>query len=97
VVMAQPPDLSEIRGEIRQFRDHTTRMFNAMREDLGDLRSRVGGLESRVDHLESRVEEGFARVDNGFAEMRGKFDAAAAGQQQIVELLNTLIAREGDQ
>jgi hypothetical protein len=30
-------------------------------------------------------------VDRGFAEMRGRLDAAAAGQQQIVDLLGTLI------
>ncbi len=35
------------------------------------------------------------KVDKGFIEMRGKFDAAAAGQQQIVSLLNTLIDQQG--
>ena len=35
------------------------------------------------------------KVDNGFTEMRGKFDAAAAGQQQIADLLNTLIQQGG--
>lgn len=34
------------------------------------------------------------KVDTGFAEMRGKFDAAATGQQQIVNLLTTLISRQ---
>lgn len=32
----------------------------------------------------------------GFAEMRGRLDQAAAGQEQIVQLLNTLIGRQGD-
>jgi hypothetical protein len=68
-------DVSEIRGEIRDFRQATTSSFNATREDLNDLRS---GMQ------------------HGFAEMRGKLDAAAAGQQQIVNLLNTLIT-QGDQ
>jgi hypothetical protein len=31
------------------------------------------------------------RVDIGFAEIRGKSDATAASQQQIVDLLNRLI------
>lgn len=53
-----------------------------MREDLADLRSHVNNLSSRVD--------------NGFAEMRGKLDAAAAGQEQIARLLSTLIQRETD-
>jgi chromosome segregation ATPase len=68
-------DVTEIRGEIRDFRQATTSSFNATREDLNDLRS---------------------EMQHGFTEMRGKLDAAAAGQQQIVNLLNTLIA-QGDQ
>ena len=68
--------MTEIRGEIREFREQNTLVLNAMREDLTDLRQ---------------------RVDNGFAEMRGKFDATAAGQQQIANLLNTLIAQQDDQ
>lgn len=68
-------DVAEIRSEIRGFREQNTRVLNAMREDLTDLRS-----ETR----------------NGFAEIRGKLDAAAAGQQQIVGLLNTLIRQEED-
>jgi hypothetical protein len=35
------------------------------------------------------------RFDHGFAEVRGKFDAMAAGQQQIVALLTTVIDQQG--
>jgi predicted nucleic acid-binding Zn-ribbon protein len=35
-----------------------------------------------------------SHVDNGFAEIRGKLDAAAAGQDQIAGMLSTLIERE---
>jgi hypothetical protein len=69
-------DVNEIRAEIRDFRQATTASFNAMREDLTDLRGNVG---------------------NGFTEMRGKLDATAAGQQQIVDLLNTLIDQHDGQ
>lgn len=69
-------DVSEIRGEIRDFRQATTSSFNATREDLTDLRS---------------------EMQQGFTEMRGKLDVTAAGQQQIVNLLNTLIAQGGQQ
>jgi chromosome segregation ATPase len=72
-------DIEQVRGEIRDFRQATTSSFNATREDLTDLRT--------------HVDTGFATVERGFTEMRGKFDAAAAGQQQIAELLSTLIAR----
>ncbi|MCE7009280.1 permease [Kibdelosporangium philippinense] len=68
-------DVAEIRGEIRDFRQATTSSFNAMREDVADLRT---------------------QVRDGFTEMRGKFDATAAGQQQIVNLLNTIIG-QGEQ
>jgi chromosome segregation ATPase len=69
-------DVEQIRGEIRDFRQATTSSFNAMREDLTDLRQ---------------------QMNDGFTEMRGKFDATAAGQQQIVDLLNTLIGQQSDQ
>jgi phage-related minor tail protein len=69
-------DVSEIRGEVRDFRQATTSSFNATREDLNDLRS---------------------ELQQGFTEMRGKLDASAAGQQQIVNLLNMLIDQGGQQ
>jgi ABC-type transporter Mla subunit MlaD len=72
--------VTEMRQEIREFRDQNNRVLNAMREDLADLRSHVNNLSSRVD--------------DGFAEMRGKLDAAAAGQEQIARLLSALIDRE---
>lgn len=74
-------DVEQIRGEIRDFRQATTSSFNALREDLADLRT----------HVDDR----FTKVDRGFTEMRGKFDATAAGQQQIVDLLNILIGQQG--
>jgi hypothetical protein len=66
-------DVVEMRTEIRDFREHNTRLHNATRQDLTDLRS---------------------HVDDGFVEMRGKFDAAAAGLQQIVGKLDSLIQRD---
>lgn len=68
-------DVAEIRSEIRDFREQNTRVLNAMREDLTDLRQ---------------------QTDNGFIEMRGKLDATAAGQQQIMDLLTTLVDRPGE-
>ncbi|MEO7196595.1 MAG: permease [Pseudonocardiaceae bacterium] len=76
-------DVTELRGEIRDFRERNMRVLNAMREDLTDLRT--------------KVDMGFTKVDMGFTEMRGKLDATAAGQAQIVGLLNTLIGQQGGQ
>jgi uncharacterized coiled-coil protein SlyX len=66
-------DVTEIRGEIRDFRQATTSSFNAMRDDLRDFRRDTA---------------------DGFTEMRGKLDAAAAGQQQIVALLNRVLGEQ---
>ena len=77
-------DVSEIRAEIRDFRNATTASFNALREDFTDLRR-------DFTDLRTRVETGLHRVDRGFAEMRGKLDATATGQQRIVELIESLI------
>lgn len=76
-------DVTEIRTEIRDFRQATTASFNAMREDLVDLRT--------------HVDRKFTEVDRGFMEVRGRLDAAAAGQQHIVDLLNTLMTQQSDQ
>jgi hypothetical protein len=66
-------DVAEFRSESREFREQNTRVLNAMREDLTDLRT---------------------KTDTGFTEMHGKFDDTAAGQQQIVDLLNRLIDQD---
>ena len=55
--------------------------FNALRQDSVDLRQDFAVLR---DH-----------VDKGFVEMRGTFDVMAAGQQEIVGLLQTIIAKKG--
>jgi hypothetical protein len=86
-----------MRDDIREFREQNTRVLNAMRQDLTDLRSRVDDGFARVDEQFARVDERFARVDDGFAEMRGKLDGTAAGLQQIAGLLTTLIDQRGDE
>jgi hypothetical protein len=90
-------DVAEIRGEIREFREQNTRVLNAMREDLIDLRQRVETGFAQFETGFARVDNGFAQVDNGFIEMRGKLDGAAAGHQQIVTLLTTLLGQQGGQ
>ena len=77
-------DVSEIRGELRDFRSATTASFNALRQDFVDLRQDFTDLREHVDRK-------FEQVDQGFMEMRGRFDAAAAGQQQIVDMLTTMM------
>lgn len=76
-------DVAEIRTEIRDFRQATTASFNAMREDLVDLRT--------------HVDDKFAEVDRGFTQMRGVLDQVAGGQQQIAALLGRLIDQGDDE
>lgn len=73
-------DVSEIRAEIRDFRQATTASFNALRADFIDLREDFGDLRDEVGR--------------GFSEMRGKLDASAAGQQRIAELIESLIDQQ---
>lgn len=80
-------DVSEFRGEMRDFRQATAASINALREDFVDLRGEFHQLREHVDR-------GFARTDQSFTEIRGKLDATAAGQQQIAALLQTLIDRD---
>ena len=80
-------DVTEIRAEIRDFRNATTASFNALRQDFVDLRG-------HVDRRFEQVDRGFEQIGRGFAEMRGKLDATAAGQQRIVELIESLIDQQ---
>jgi hypothetical protein len=67
------------------------RDVSAIRGDLRDFRQATTASFNalRQDFVDLR-----SHVDRGFTEMRGKLDATAAGQQQIVDLLHTLASRE---
>lgn len=69
--------------------------------DLADLGVKDDANRSAINALGEQTAARFTRieqqVDTGFAEMRSKLDQAAAGQQQIAGLLNTLIAQQDDQ
>lgn len=84
-------DVSEIRGELRDFRRATAAGFTAMRQDFVDLRAEFGDLRAEFGDLRAEFGQLRGYVEHGFAEMRGKLDGAAAGQQQIVDLLTTII------
>jgi hypothetical protein len=82
-------DVTQFRSELRDFRRATVASFNALREDMNDRFNQVGQRFNQVAHE-------FARVDDGFAGIRGRLDAAAAGQQHIVELIQGLIDDRGE-
>jgi outer membrane murein-binding lipoprotein Lpp len=78
------------RSAINALSEQTAARFTRLDQDV---RSGFAEVHNRFAEVHNR----FAGVDNGFAEMRGKLDQAAAGQQQIVELLNTLIDQQDGQ
>jgi chromosome segregation ATPase len=88
-------DVTEIRAEIRDFRQATTSSFNVMSGDLSDLREDLVGVKKEVADGFRRADAEFRKADDGFTGIRGRLADAAAGQQQIVELLNTLIDQQG--
>lgn len=73
--------VTEIRDELRDFRRATDISLKALRRDMND------GFR--------RVDERFARLDSRFAEIRAQFDMTAAGQQRIIELIQTVIDTQG--
>ncbi|MFN8100178.1 MAG: hypothetical protein U0Q20_01010 [Mycobacterium sp.] len=73
-------DVSEFRAQVRDFRQAMAAQFYAMHQEFVQTRA--------------QFDQGFEKVDRGFTEMRGRLDATAAGQQQIVDLLQTII-RDG--
>ncbi|NUP27900.1 MAG: hypothetical protein HOQ44_14615, partial [Nocardia sp.] len=94
-------DVSEIRAEIREFREQNLRLHNATREDITGIRGDISGIHgdisgiqgditgirSTVGELNGRMDHMESRIDTLTLEMRGKFDMLAAGQQQIVSLI----------
>jgi len=83
-------DVGELRGEMREFRTEVRAEFADVRAEAAEFRSQNNRVLSamRADITDLRE-----HVDRGFLEIRGRLDATAAGQQTIVDLLGTLIAR----
>ena len=71
--------------------DGVYRRFDAVDRRFDDVDVRFDAMDQRF----AEVGMEFASIDRGFTEMRGRLDAAAAGQQQIVGLLETLIDDQG--
>lgn len=88
-------DVGAIRGEVRHFKKATIASFNALRQNMNDGFRRVDERFARMDERFARIDGQFDQVGNGFTEMRAKFDMTAAGQQRIVELIQTVIAAQG--
>ncbi len=95
--VAQPSDVEarlaalEARMDIVASDAAAARHLAAARDrDLADLGVKVDANRAAINALGEQTAA-------GFAEMRGKLDAAAAGQQRIVDLLTGLIPGPSDQ
>ncbi|MFD4405916.1 hypothetical protein ACFWPH_24465 [Nocardia sp. NPDC058499] len=74
-------DTSELRIELREFREQNMRLHNATRADIADIRGDITEIRGELGQLNGRV-------DTLTLEIRSKFDILAAGQQQIVDLIS---------
>ncbi len=70
--------------------------------------ARFNGVDGRIDRLEREMRNGFAELrrefstlqqqtTEGFTQVRARLDQTAGGLAQVVEMLGTLIDREGGQ
>jgi BMFP domain-containing protein YqiC len=87
-------DLSELTVKVDGLRRAVHGLGVQTNERFTRLEERVERLEARVDVGFAEVARGFAQVDAGFAGVRGRLDGFAAGQQQVVTMLTTLIERD---
>jgi hypothetical protein len=96
--MSQPPDhearFAALDVETRAARQDALaarHLAAAHDRDIADLAVKVDAIRSALNAHSVQTRERFdaleRKMDNGFAEMRGKFDATAAGMEQIVRLL----------
>ncbi|MFI6312503.1 hypothetical protein ACIBEK_20570 [Nocardia fusca] len=84
-------DTSELRIELREFREQNMRLHNATRSDIADIRGDITEIRGELGQLNGRV-------DTLTLEMRSKFDMLTAGQEQIVNLITlALDGKSGDQ
>lgn len=95
--------LSDIRRRLRAFEQDAAAarvLAGAADRDVAEIRSEIRDFRNattanfnalRQDF--EQVDRGFEQVGRGFTEMRGKSDATAAGQQRIVELIESLISQ----
>ncbi|MGV0746841.1 hypothetical protein [Mycolicibacter minnesotensis] len=68
------------------------RDVSEIRDELRDFRR---AAVASFNALREDMNDRFEQVNVGFMEMRGRFDATAAGQQHIVELIQGLIGKQG--
>jgi hypothetical protein len=106
--MPQPPDLEARMSALETRMEEVAADATAARHlaaagdrDLADLTVKVDANRAAISALGEQTNAGFADVRSkmraGFADVRAQLDQTVGGLQLITDLLNTLIAQEGDQ
>ncbi|WP_433491689.1 hypothetical protein [Nocardia grenadensis] len=90
-------DTSELRIELREFREQNMRLHSATRADIADIRGDITEIRGDITEIRGELGQLNGRVDTLTLEMRSKFDMLTAGQQQIVNLITlALDGKDGD-
>ena len=95
-------EIADVRAEIADVRAEMRAEFAGVRDEMRAESASVRGEAVEFRSQNNRVLSAMRaditdlreHVDRGFLEIRGRLDATAAGQQTIVDLLGTLIARD---
>lgn len=102
-VAALETQVRELAGRVRTSEQDAAAarvLAGAADRDVSEFRSELRGFRQATASSFNALREDFvdlrSHVDQGFIEMRGRLDGAAAGQQHIVELIQGLIADQGD-
>jgi len=86
---------TELRTEIQDVRTELRTEIQDVRTEIQDVRTELRQFRQATAGSFNAMRSDFVdlrdHVDAGFVAIRGKLDAAAAGQQQIVELIGALI------
>ncbi|WP_327148386.1 hypothetical protein [Nocardia sp. NBC_01329] len=91
-------DTSELRIELREFREQNMRLHNATRADLAEIQGDITGIRGDITGIRGELGRLNGTVDTLTLEMRSKFDMLTAGQQQIVNLITLAIdGKSGEQ
>ena len=94
-------------GDLEQRVQHSERDAAAARvlaggadRDVAEIRGEIRDFRDQNNRVLNAMREDLTdfrqRFDRGFAEVHGRLDTVAAGQEQIVGMLETLISREKD-
>jgi outer membrane murein-binding lipoprotein Lpp len=95
---ATTASFNAMREDHIDLRNHVDKGFAEVHSKFDEVYGKFDEVYGKFDEVHSKFDEVYGKfdeVDNGFIAIRGMLDAAAAGQQQIVTLLNTLIGQQG--